>query len=117
MTTKHNRRGRAHPALWVPTLYFAEGVPFFAVSVIASILYKRMGVPDDVNAIYTSWLLLPWSLKPLWSPLLEMFRTRKFFVVLFELIGGLGLAGISLLLPLPHYFAWTLALFTVVAFC
>src|SRR5579884_1045298 len=106
-----------HPVLWVPTLYFAEGVPFFAVSLIAGILYKRMGVPDDVNALYTSWLLLPWSLKPLWSPLLEMFRTQKFFVVLLELVGGLSLAGISLLLPLPHYFALTLALFSVVAFC
>ena len=107
----------SHPALWVPTLYFAEGVPFFAVSLIAAILYKRMGVPDDVNALYTSWLLLPWSLKPLWSPLLEMFRTKKFFVVLLELVGGLSLAGVSLLLPLPHYFAFTLALFAVVAFC
>lgn len=110
-------RRRAHPALWVPTLYFAEGVPFFAVSLIATILYKRMGVPDDVNALYTSWLLLPWSLKPLWSPLLEMFRTKKFFVVTLELIGGVSLAAIALLLPLPHYLAWTLALFAVVAFC
>ena len=110
-------RRSSHPALWVPTLYFAEGVPFFAVSLIASILYKRMGVPDDVNALYTSWLLLPWSLKPLWSPLLEMFRTKKFFIVTLELIGGISLAAVALLLPLPHYFAWTMAFFAVVAFC
>jgi len=108
---------RSHPALWVPTLYLAEGLPFFAVSLIASIFYKRMGVPDDVNALYTSWLLLPWSLKPLWSPLLEMFRTKKFFVVVFQFIGGLSLAAISLLLRLPHYFVATLALFGVVALC
>ena len=108
---------KTHPACWVPTLYFAEGIPFFAVSLIASIFYKRMGVADDLNALYTSWLLLPWSLKPLWSPLLEMFRTKKFFVVLLEFFGGLSLALVALLLRVPHYFAITLALFLVVALC
>jgi PAT family beta-lactamase induction signal transducer AmpG len=106
-----------HPARWVPTLYFAEGIPFFAVSLIASIFYKRMGVPDDVNALYTSWLLLPWSLKPLWSPLLEMFRTKRFFVVLFELLGGASLLLVALFLHLPQYFGVTLVLFLMVAIC
>jgi len=83
-------------------MYFAEGLPFFAISLIAGILYKRLGLPNDVIALYTSWLLLPWSLKPLWSPLLEMFKTKKFFVVLFEFAGGLSLASIALCLPLPN---------------
>ncbi len=109
--------GRARPAVWVPTLYFAEGMPFFAVSLIAGIFYKRMGLGNDVIALYTSWLLLPWSLKPLWSPLLEMFKTRKFFVVLLELVGGVALAAVALCLPLPGFFRYTLALFAVVAFC
>ena len=108
---------RIHPAAWVPTMYFAEGLPFFAISLIAGILYKRLGLPNDVIALYTSWLLLPWSLKPIWSPLLEMFKTKKFFVVLFEFAGGLSLASIALCLPLPNYFRYTLALFAVVAFC
>lgn len=108
---------RTHPATWVPTLYFAEGIPFFAISLIAGILYKRMGMANDVIALYTSWLLLPWSLKPLWSPLLEMFKTKKYFVVLFEFIGGLSLALVAVCLPLPNYFRYTLALFIVVAFC
>jgi PAT family beta-lactamase induction signal transducer AmpG len=106
-----------HPAWWVPSLYFAEGLPFFAISLIAGLLYKRRGVPNDVIALYTSWLLLPWSLKPLWSPLLEMFRTKKFFVILTQLLGGVSLALIALVLPLPDYFRYTLALFSVVAFC
>ncbi len=113
----HVSSNRPNPAWWVPTLYFAEGMPFFAVSLIASIFYKRMGVADDVNALYTSWLLLPWSLKPLWSPLLEMFRTKKFFVVLFEFGGGLCLALAPLCLRMPGYFPLTLALFGVVAIC
>ena len=108
---------RTHPAAWVPTLYFAEGVPFFAVALIAGILYKRRGLSNDVIALYTSWLLLPWSLKPLWSPLLEMFKTKKFFVVLLQFAGGVSLGLIALCLPLPHYFRYTLALFAVVAFC
>jgi MFS transporter, PAT family, beta-lactamase induction signal transducer AmpG len=114
-TMKDNSGGR--PARWVPTLYFAEGVPFFAVSLIASIFYKRMGVADDLNALYTSWLLLPWSLKPLWSPLLEMFRTKRFFVVLLELLAGLSLALVASVVRLPQYFGLTLGLFLLVAIC
>ena len=116
MNTDH-RPEQAHPATWVPTLYFAEGIPFFAISLIAGILYKRLGMPNDVIALYTSWLLLPWSLKPFWSPLLEMFKTKKFFVVSFEFIVGVSLALIALCLPLANYFRYTLALFILVAFC
>jgi PAT family beta-lactamase induction signal transducer AmpG len=113
----HVKDAGRHPARWVPTLYFAEGVPFFAVSLLAAILYKRLGLPNDTIALYTSWLLLPWSLKPLWSPLLEMFKSQKFFVVVLELAGGLTLALIAFALPLPKYFGYTIALFTIVAFC
>jgi PAT family beta-lactamase induction signal transducer AmpG len=109
--------GRTHPAVWVPTLYFAEGLPFFSVALIAGIIYKRLGVANDVIALYTSWLLLPWSLKPFWSPFLEMFKTKKFFVVLTQFLGGASLALVALCLPLPGYFRYTLALFAVVAFC
>jgi len=116
MNTDH-RPEQAHPATWVPTLYFAEGIPFFAISLIAGILYKRLGMPNDAIALYTSWLLLPWSLKPFWSPLLEMFKTKKFFVVSFEFIVGVSLALIALCLPLANYFRYTLALFVLVAFC
>ena len=115
--TSYPEHARTHPAAWVPTLYFAEGIPFFAVSLIAGILYKRMGLPNDVIALYTSWLLLPWSLKPLWSPLIEMFKTKKYFVVLLEGLCGLSLALIALCLPLPGYFRYTLVLFVLVAVC
>jgi MFS transporter, PAT family, beta-lactamase induction signal transducer AmpG len=116
MSTQSQPR-RHPPASWVPTLYFAEGVPFFAVSLIAGILYKRLGLGNDVIALYTKLLLLPWSLKPLWSPLLEMFKTKKYFVVLLQLVGGVSLGLIALCLPLPGYFLYTIALFGVVAFC
>ena len=93
-------RGQPRPFAWVPTLYFAEGIPFFAVSLIAGILYKRLGLSNDVIALYTKLLLLPWSLKPLWSPLLEMFKTKKYFVVLLQLSGGAGLGLIALCLQM-----------------
>src|SRR5215469_6828310 len=108
---------QSKPFTWVQTLYFAECVPFFAVSLIAGILYKRLGFGNDVVALYTKMLLLPWSLKPLWSPLLEMFKTKKYFVVLFELVGGVALALIGFCLPLPGYFLYSICLFAVVAFC
>ncbi|MGA2116958.1 MAG: MFS transporter [Bryobacteraceae bacterium] len=116
MTAPKNPR-RTPPFAWVPTLYFAEGVPFFAVSLIAGILYKRLGLGNDVIALYTKLLLLPWSSKPLWSPLLEMFKTKKYFVVLLQLVGGISLGLIALCLPLPGYFLYTIGLFAVVAFC
>src|SRR5580700_6541705 len=108
---------QTRPFAWVPTLYFAEGVPFFAISLIAGILYKRLGFGNDVIALYTKLLLLPWSLKPLWSPLLAMFKTKQYFVVLLQALGGVSLGLIALCLPLPGYFLFTIILFAVVAFC
>ena len=112
-----NRREGRSPARWVPTLYFAEGLPFFAVSLMALVFYQRVGVSNEVIALSTSLLLLPWSLKPLWSPFLEMYKTRKFFVVSFEFIGGLSLALLALCLPLPGYFRYSIALLSIVGFC
>ena len=106
-----------HPARWVPTLYFAEGLPFYAVSLMALIFYQRMGMRNDVIAFTISLLGIPWSLKPLWSPFLEMYRTKKFFVVFAEAGGGLSLGLVALCLPLPSYFRFTLAFFALAAFC
>ena len=90
MTTEL-RSSRFSPSLWVPTLYFAEGLPFYAVNMMALIFYSRMGVSNMTITATVSLLGLPWSLKPLWSPFLEMYKTKKFFVVLMEFGGGLSL--------------------------
>lgn len=105
------------PGLWVPTLYFAEGLPFYAVSMMALIFYSRMGVDNSTITATVSLLGLPWSLKPLWSPFLEMYKTKKFFVVLMEFAGGLSLGLLALCLPLPGYFRYSIAFFALVAFC
>jgi PAT family beta-lactamase induction signal transducer AmpG len=114
--TADNRHPRS-PAWWVPTLYFAEGLPFYTVSIMALIFYQRTGVSNEVIALTTSLLAFPWSLKPLWSPFLEMYKTRKFFVVLFEFVGGLGLGMLALCLPLPGHFRYSIALLSIAAFC
>lgn len=114
---KSTAKTHAGPARWVPTLYFAEGLPFYAVGLMALIFYQRVGISNEVIALTTSLLGLPWSLKPLWSPFLEMYRTRKFFVVCFEFLGGVSLALLALCLPLPGYFRYTIALFSIVGFC
>lgn len=110
-------QNHATPARWVPTLYFAEGLPFYAVGLMALIFYQRVGITNEVIALTTSLLGLPWSLKPLWSPFLEMYRSRKFFVVCFEFLGGISLALLALCLPLPGYFRYSIAFFSIVGFC
>jgi PAT family beta-lactamase induction signal transducer AmpG len=105
-----------HPATWVPTLYFAEGVPFYTVSLMALIFYQRLAVRNDVIALTTRLLCIPWSLKPLWSPLLEMYKTKKYFVVLTEFVGGLSLGLLALCLPLPGVFRYSIAIFALIAF-
>jgi MFS transporter, PAT family, beta-lactamase induction signal transducer AmpG len=111
------RRSGFSPSLWVPTLYFAEGLPFYAVNMMALIFYSRMGVSNATITATVSLLGLPWSLKPLWSPFLEMYKTKKFFVVLMEFVGGLSLGVLALCLPLPGYFRYSVAILSVVAFC
>src|SRR5271169_189499 len=110
-------RSRFSPSLWVPTLYFAEGLPFYAVNMMALIFYSRMGVDNRTITATVSLLGLPWSLKPLWSPFLEMYKTKKFFVVLMQFVGGLSLGLLALCLPLPGYFRYSIAFLAVIAFC
>ena len=111
-----SRPRTAHPASWVPTLYFAEGLPFFAVNFMALVFYQRMGVSNAVTTLVVSLLAWPWTLKPLWSPLLEMFRTKKFFVVLLQVLGGISLVLLALSLPLPGYFRYSIAVLALMAF-
>src|SRR5215472_5596901 len=80
-----------HPATWVPTVYFAEGIPYYIVNFMALFFFQKMGVSNARNTMVISLLALPWTLKPIWSPMLEMYKTKKFFVVLMQLSGGVCL--------------------------
>jgi PAT family beta-lactamase induction signal transducer AmpG len=114
--TSETQAQRTRPATWVPTLYFAEGLPFFAVNFMALIFYQRMGVSNALTTAVVSMLAWPWTLKPIWSPLLEMYWTKKRFVVLMQVVAGVGLMLLALSLPLPGYFRWSIAILTVLAF-
>lgn len=104
------------PWLWVPSLYYAEGIPYIAVMAVSVIMYKRMGISNTDIALYTSWLYLPWVIKPFWSPIVDLFRTKRFWIITMQLIVGAGLGGIALTLPLPGFFKFTLAFFWLLAF-
>lgn len=101
---------------WVPTLYFAEGVPYVAVMTICTIMYKRMGAGNAEIAFFTSWLYLPWVIKPLWSPIVDIFSTKRRWIVVMQAAIAAGLAAVALSLSLPCWFAASLAAFWAVAF-
>ena len=104
-----------HPLAWVPTLYLAQGLPFYAVALVAGLMFKSMGVPNEQIARWTGVLGLAWVFKALWSPFLELASSKKRLVVVFQLLGGAALAGVALALQLPAGFALAIALLAVVA--
>lgn len=104
-----------HPLAWVPTLYLAQGLPFYAVALIAGLMFKSMGVPNEQIARWTGLLGFAWVFKALWSPFLELARSKKRAVVTFQLLGGAGLASVALALQLPGWFALCIALLAVVS--
>jgi MFS transporter, PAT family, beta-lactamase induction signal transducer AmpG len=107
---------RRHPLLWVPTLYFAMGTPNVAVSVVAAVMYTNLGISNADIALYTGAMYLPWTIKPLWAPLVEMFRSKRFFVLAMELVMTVTLGSVALALHLPHYIVLTLIFFWVTGF-
>ena len=106
---------KVSPIAWVPTLYFAMGMPFVVLNMVCTLMYKGMGVSDTQIAFWTSLIMLPWTLKPLWSPFLEMYKTKKFFVVLTQILSGVMFALVAFALNLPGFFAITIAMLAVIA--
>lgn len=101
---------------WVPSLYFAQGVPYVMVMTVSVILYKNLGLSNTDIALYTSWLYLPWVIKPLWSPLVELRGTKRAWIVALQFAVGAALALVALTLPAPDFFRYSLAVFWLLAF-
>ncbi|MFZ9681755.1 MAG: MFS transporter, partial [Cephaloticoccus sp.] len=101
---------------WVPSLYFSQGIPYVAVMTLSVVLYKNLGVSNTDIALYTSWLYLPWVIKPLWSPLVDLFRTKRLWIWGLQLVVGAAFAGVALTVPGPDFLRWTLVLFWLLAF-
>lgn len=115
-----NKQGKKvtfrNPWAWVPTLYFAEGLPYVAVMTVSVIMYKRFGLSNTELALYTSWLYLPWVIKPFWSPFVDILKTKRWWIVSMQLLIGAGLAGIAFTLPTPFWLQASLAFFWLMAF-
>lgn len=109
---KNNR----NPWAWVPSLYFAEGVPYVAVMTISLIMYKRLGLSNTDITLYTSWLYLPWVIKPLWSPFVDMLRTKRWWILAMQLLIGASLGGVAFTIPGQWWLQGSLFFFWMMAF-
>ena len=107
---------KKNPWAWVPTLYFAEGVPYVAVMTISLILYKRMGMSNTDITLYTSWLYLPWVIKPLWSPFVDMMKSKRWWIVTMQLLVGAALGGVAFTIPVSWWLQGSLCFFWLMAF-
>lgn len=105
-----------NPLRWVPTVYFAMGLPFVVLNMVSVLMFKRMDISDVQIAFWTSLIMLPWTLKPLWSPFLGMFKTKKFFVVLTQLLTAATFGVVAFSLKSPHFFGIAVALLFLIAF-
>ena len=103
------------PLFWIPSTWFAMGLPFVALSTASAIMYKNFGISDTSIAFWTSLIMLPWTLKPLWGPFLEMFKTKKYFVYITQIITGSIFGLIAISLHLDHFFSISITLMAIIA--
>ncbi len=101
---------------WIPSLYFAEGIPYVVVMTVAVAMYKDLNVSNTYIAFYTSWLYLPWVLKPLWSPVIDLLGTKRRWIVLLQFVIGAALACVALAVPTSRFLQLTLAILWLIAF-
>jgi PAT family beta-lactamase induction signal transducer AmpG len=112
-----NKKSPRSPAAWVPSLYLAQGLPFFAVMLLAGQMLKSMGLSNSEISHWTTLIGAAWIFKPLWSPFMELASSKKKMVVLFQLAGGVCLGLVGLALHLPFWFAACIAMLALVAIC
>ena len=105
-----------NPWSWVPSLYFAEGIPYVAVMTIALVLYKQLGLSNTEITYYTSWLYLPWVIKPLWSPFIDLIKTKRWWITSMQILIGAAFGGVAFTIPTDFWLQGTLAFFWLMAF-
>ena len=106
-----------NPWAWIPTLYFAEGLPNIIVTGLSVVMYMQMGLSDAEVGLFTGWLALPWVIKPLWSPFIDLLKTKRWWVLAMQALIGASLAGIAFSIPTAFWFQATMCLFFLIAFC
>jgi len=116
MTENTGNPKQRNPWAWIPTLYFAEGIPYVVAMTVSLIMFKRLGISNTDIALYTSWLYLPWVIKPLWSPIVDLLKTKRWWIVFMQLIIGASLGAVALSIPLPGFFKISLIFLWLLAF-
>lgn len=113
-----NQEANKKPYTWVPTLYFTEGLPYVIITALAVVFYKKLGFNNTDAAYFTSWLYLPWVIKPFWSPFVDMFKTKRWWTLAMQLLMGAGFASIGLLLMqgVDHFVSISMIIFWLIAF-
>lgn len=110
------KSSQSKPWAWVPTLYMAEGIPYVIVMTVATVMYKRLGLSNEDIALYTAWLYLPWVIKPFWSPIVDLLRTKRWWIITMQMVLGAAMAGLAFSLQAPDFVKWSLALLWLMAF-
>ena len=108
---------KRNPWAWIPTLYFDEGLTNIIVTGLSVVMYTQMGLTDAEVGLYTGWLALPWVIKPLWSPFIDLLKTKRWWVLTMQALIGASLAGIAFSIPAAFWFQATMCLFFLIAFC
>ena len=111
-----NKASTRNAWAWIPSLYFAEGLPYIIVMTVSVIMYKRLEISNTDIALYTSWLYLPWVIKPFWSPIVDNLRTKRFWIISMQLIIGATLACVAFTIPTTNFFQYSLAFLWLMAF-
>lgn len=111
-----DKKSSINPWFWIPTLYYAQGIPYVVAMTVSVIMFKRMGISNTDIALYTSWLYLPWVIKPLWSPVVDILKTKRFWIIIMQLVVGAALAGVAFTIQGSNFFKWTLAFLWLLAF-
>lgn len=112
----NTKKKKINPWFWIPTLYTAEGVPYVIVMSVATVMYQRLGLSNAEIALYTSWLYLPWVIKPFWSPIVELLKTKRWWILTMQFFIGAALGGLALSLQAPDFIKWSLIMLWLVAF-
>ena len=116
MQEVQNTNKQRNPWSWIPTLYFAEGLPYVAVMTISLVLYKQLGLSNAEITFYTSWLYLPWVIKPLWSPFIDVVKTKRWWITAMQLLIGAAFGGVAFTIPSSFWLQGSLFFFWVMAF-
>lgn len=116
MSDKNKKTTKRNPWAWIPTLYFAQGLPYVAVMTISVIMYKRLGMSNTDIALYTGWLGLPWVIKPFWSPFVDIIKTKRWWILIMQWVVAVALAGIAFTIPTAWWVQLTFAVFMLMGF-